>query len=82
MPVDEARPTDEARNEPIRRALVQIPLRPHLPDGAIAHDHEPIGHGQRFLLIVGHHDGRQPERALQFADLDANLLAQLGIEAR
>ena len=75
------RPTN-AGDEPVGRALVEVLLRAHLPHGAVAHHHQPVGHGQRLLLVVRHHDRREPELALQLADLDAHLLAQLGVEVR
>jgi hypothetical protein len=55
-------------------------LAADLADLAVGHDHEPVGDGQRLLLVVGHHDGGQPELALQLADFDPDLLAQLRVE--
>ena len=80
LPLDEGRAAHEAGHEPVGRALVEVLLRAHLPHGAVVHDHQPVGHRQGLLLVVGDHDGREPELLLQLADLDAHLLAQLGIE--
>ena len=80
LSLDEGRAADEPGDEPVGGALVQVLLRADLPHGAVVHDDQPVGHGQRLLLVVRDHDGREPELPLQLADLDANLLAQLGIE--
>ncbi len=71
---------DEIGDETIGRALVEILLRADLADAALAHDDEPVGHGQRLLLVVRDHDGGEAELALQLADLDADVLPQLGVE--
>ena len=73
------RPTKSATNFSAR-AFVEILLRADLADLALAHHHEAVGHGQGFLLVVGHHHGGQAELALQFADFDPHVLAQLGVE--
>ena len=78
--IDEGGAADEIGDEFFRRTLVEILLRPDLANPALAHDDEAVGHGQGLLLVVGHHHGGQSELALQFADLDAHLLAQLGVE--
>ena len=63
LPFDEGRAADEPGDEPVGRALVEVLLRAHLPHGAIVHDHQPVGHRQGLLLVVGDHDGREPELA-------------------
>ena len=78
--IDEGGAADEIGDEFFRRAFVEILLRPDLADAALAHDDEAVGHGQGLLLVVGHHHGRQSELALQFADFDPHVLAQLGVE--
>ena len=78
--VDEIGAADETGDEFVRRAFVEILLRADLVDSSLAHHHQAVGHGQRLLLVVGHHHGGQPELALQLADLDPHVLAQLGVE--
>ena len=78
--VEERAAADEARDEAVGRALVEVALAADLADLALGHHHEAVRHGQRLLLVVRDHDGGEPELALQLADLDAHLLAQLGVE--
>ena len=78
--VEERAAPDEAGDEAVGRALVKVALAADLADFAVRHHHEPVRDGQRLLLVVRHHDGGEAELALQLADLDAHLLAQLGVE--
>ena len=78
--VEERAAPDESRDKAIGRALVEVALRADLADFALGHHHQPVGDGQRLFLVMRHHDGGQPELALQLADLDAHLFAQLGVE--
>ncbi|KFE34238.1 phenol hydroxylase [Thioclava atlantica] len=74
--------SDELRGEDRHRALIDFEGRPDLlGHPAVHHDH-PVGHRHRLDLIVGHIKRGDPELALQFADLDAHLHPQLGIEVR
>ena len=77
---EEGRAADEARDEARGRPLVEVALRADLLDRALVHHHQPVGHGERLFLVVGHHHRGQAELLLQFADLDPHLLAQLGVE--
>ena len=43
-----------------------------LLDPRVVHDDDPVGHRQRFLLVVRHVDEHQPELALEVAQLDAH----------
>ena len=79
---EEVRPADEAGDEAVRRKVVELLLGPDLLDHAARHDDQAVGHRQRFLLIVGDHQGREPQGALELADLDPHLLAELGVEVR
>ena len=72
------KPGDEA----VGRALIEVALAADLADLAVGHDDEPVGDGERLFLVVRHHDGGEAELALQLADLDPHLLAQLGVEVR
>ena len=44
------------------------------------HDGEPVGHGERLLLVVRDQQEGDADAALQGLEFDAHLLAQLGIE--
>ena len=46
----------------------------------VAHDADPVGHGQRLLLVVGDEQGGGAEPLLQGADLLAQLQPDLGVE--
>ena len=61
---------------------VQLLGRALLFDAALVHQHDAVGHGQRFFLIVRDHDAGDAQLALQRADLAAQLGAHLGIEGR
>ena len=78
--VEEGAAADEAGDEAVGRPLVEVALAADLADRALVHHHQPVGHGQRLLLVVRHHHGGEAELALQLADLDPHLLAQLGVE--
>jgi len=69
-----------ASTRPVGRPLVKVALGADLAHRALVHHHQPVGHGQRLFLVVRDHDGGEAKLALQFADLDTDLLAQLGVE--
>jgi hypothetical protein len=60
--------------------MIEVHGRALLDDAAAAHDRDPVRHGHRLFLVVSHVDRRDPERALQLADLVSHLYAQLGVE--
>src|SRR5882757_7654953 len=70
------------RHEGGRRPLVGLLRRADLLDAALAHDHDPVGQRHRLVLVVGHENRGGAEIALDLAQLDLHLLAQLGIEVR
>ena len=73
---------DEAGDEAVGGAFVEVALRADLAHRAIGHHDQAVGHDQRFFLVVRHHHRRDAELVLQLADLDAHGLAQLGVEVR
>src|SRR3546814_617140 len=73
---------DEVGDEERFRLAVDLGRRADLLDDAVIHHHDAIGHRQRFLLVVGYHDGGNAELALQFLDLVAQVDAHLGVERR
>ena len=54
--------------------------RVDLLDLALVHHDDPVGSDHRLGLVVGHVDGRDLELVVQAADLEAHLLAQVGVE--
>jgi hypothetical protein len=62
------------------RLLVQLGRRAHLLDPPAGHHGQPVRHGERLLLVVGHvHEG-DPDRLLERLQLDLEGLAQLGVQ--
>ena len=78
--VEDVAAAEEAGDEEVGGALVDLLGRPDLAHPAVVHHHEPVGHGQRLLLVVGNEQGGQAEALLQGADFDSDLGAQAGIE--
>ena len=44
------------------------------------HDADPVGHGQRLLLVVGDEEGGRAQAGLEDADLLPELEPDLGVE--
>src|SRR5215208_4643273 len=80
--VEEAHGADEIGDEGGRRRAVDLGRRADLLDDAVVHHHDAVGHGERLLLVVGDHDGRDAEALLQGADLLAQAHPHLGVERR
>ena len=73
---------DEVGDEGVGRPPVDLDRRRHLPDAALAHHDDQIGHGHRLALVVGDDDGGDAEPLLQLPQFDLHRLAQLGVERR
>ena len=73
---------DEIGDEGVARAAVGVERRGDLLHPAMVHDDHDVGHGHGLALVVGDHDGRDAEAALQQPELDLHGLAQLGVEGR
>ena len=71
---------DEGGHEARARPVVDLERRAELLDAALAHDHDPVRHGQGLLLVVGDEDGGDAEGALQRLQLVAQSDAHLGVE--
>ena len=78
---DVARP-DEAGDELRARPRIDFLRRAELLDPAAVHHRDEIGGGHRLRLVVGHVDRGVAVGVVQAADLEAHLLAQVGIEVR
>ncbi len=78
--VEESHVPDEIGDERRRRKTIDLLRRADLVDHALVHDDDAVGHGERLLLVVRHHDGGDAEAALQRADLIAQAHAHLGVE--
>ena len=74
------RRSDEARDERVRRAIVELERRADLLDDAIAQDHDLVGHRHRFDLVMRDVDRSGAQSLVKLLDLGAHLHAQLGVE--
>ena len=67
------RRADEAGDEQVGRAVVELERRADLLDDAVVHDDDPVGHGHGFDLVVGDVDGGGLQPLVQLLDLGAHL---------
>ena len=74
-----AEPRKPATYAVSRRGVDRL-RRADLLDQAVAHHGEPVGHGQRLLLVVGDVDERDADRLLERLELELQVLAQLGVQ--
>ena len=76
------RRADEARDEQVRRLVVEL-LRPvDLLEHAHAHDRDAVAHRHGLDLVVSDVDRRRAELVLELRDLGPHLDTQLGVEVR
>ena len=75
-----ARRTEEAGDEPVGGAVVELERRADLLDLAVIEDHDPARHRHGFGLVVRHVDHRRLELGMQPPELDPHLRAQRRIE--
>ena len=80
--IEEGHVADEIGDEGRARTAVDLLGRADLLDGAVAHHDDAVGHGERFLLVVGDHDGGHAQALLQGAHLVAQPDPDLGVERR
>src|SRR5215212_2512307 len=69
------RGADEAGDERGGGPLVHLRGRADLLDPAAVEDRDPVAHGQRLALVVGHEQEGDPDLALDGLQLDLHLLA-------
>ena len=74
------RRADEAGDVDRQRPGEDLARRADLDDAAVHEDGDAVGERHRLFLVVRDVDGRDAERALQLAQLEARLEAQLGVE--
>ena len=61
-------------------AVVDLGRRADLVDVAGVHDRDAVAHRQRFLLVVGHVDERDPDLALDALELELHRMTQFEVE--
>ena len=74
------RRADEARDEQVGRAPVELLGRADLLDDALVHDHDPVGEGHGLDLVVGDVDHGGAQLLVQPRDLEPDGRAQGGVE--
>src|SRR5215470_9484061 len=79
-PVDEIGRADEVGDEPALWRAIDLLRAAALRDAACLEHRDLVRQRQRFRLVVCHVDRGDAEPRLQALELDAHLLAQLGIE--
>ena len=80
---DEIHPrrADEAGDEPVGRAVVDVERAAELLDALVLHHRDPVGERHRLDLVVGDVDHRgRAEPLVQALDLVAQLVPELGVE--
>ena len=75
-----ARRADEAGDEEVGGAVVEVERRADLLDGAAVHGDDAVGQRHRLDLVVGDVDRGGAEAGVELADLGAHLLAEAGVE--
>ena len=79
-PVKQIHVTEELVDERRRGMVVDLLRRTDLLDAALVHDHHPVGHFERFVLVVGDEDAGDVHLVVQAAQPAPQLLAHLGVE--
>ena len=78
--VEDVALADEVRHEGILRLVVDHLRRADLLDPAFRHDHDGVGHGQRFFLVMGDVDESDAETVVHLLQLQLHLLPHLQIQ--
>src|SRR2546428_1860340 len=81
-PVQQIARADEVGNEGRGRLVVDIEGIADLLEDASIHHRDPIGHGERLLLVVRDIDSRDLQLLLDATDLIAHAHAELRVEIR
>ena len=71
---------NEVGHKAAGRALMQFARAAHLRHHGVVHDHNRVGYGQGFFLVVRDINDGELEGLLQVADFLAHAPAQLGIQ--
>ena len=73
---------NKAGDKQVFRLFVDFTRRTVLLDFAVAHDHDTVGHRQRFFLIVGNEHEGDTELTLQRLQFVLHLFTQLVVKRR
>ena len=78
--VDQVVLTDELGGEALGRTLVNVSRGTLLDQTAVGDDGDAVGNGHRLFLIVGDVDEGDADFLLDALELEAHVLAQIGVE--
>jgi hypothetical protein len=78
--VERVQGADEVGDERGLGPVVDLARAADLLDPAAVHDGDPVGHRERFLLVVRDVDEGRPDVALNRLQLQLHLLAELHVE--
>jgi hypothetical protein len=73
---------NELGDETGSRRVVDFPWGSDLDNAATIHERDTVGNANRFDLVMRHQQRGRSDRPQDFAELDPQRLAQLGIEVR
>ena len=73
---------DEVADEGMGGAFEELLRRAHLHHGAVVHDDDLVGKGERLNLVVGHVDHRYIEPAVQLLEHRAQLPFEMRVDHR
>ncbi len=73
---------NEVGDKTVRWLMVQAVRCVPLLDGAFGHDADLVGHGEGFMLIMGHQHGRDVLALEDLAHFQRQALAQIDVEIR
>ena len=77
---DEVRLSDEVGDEAVDGPLVHNVRGSHLLYGTEVEDHDPVGHGEGFALVMGNVDDGDAEPVVEVLQLDLHLLPELEVQ--
>ncbi len=72
--------TDKIGDKSVGRFIINRGRRSGLLDLSFTHHHNRIAQGQRFFLVVGHIDERDPEAFVHSFDLHLHILPHFQVE--
>ena len=78
--VEQVDVAEEVEHEGVGRMVVDLVRRPDLLDPPLVHHHDPVGHLQRLLLVVGDEDAGDVDLVVQPAQPAAQFRPHLGIQ--
>ena len=82
LDVDQVSLADEFRHEAVDRHFIDVAGGADLLHQSLRHHRDPIGHGERLVLVMGDEEKGDAGLFLQLLQLDAHRLSQFQVERR